>query len=389
MRHIPALMRGRAALRSVAPFLTSALILSGCGGGYGGGGGGSGGMNPCGGIYQACPKPTATLTAPAAGTVHGMVTITATASASTANGLTVARVDFMLDGSTMIGSATASPYSVAWDSTKATNGSHTLTATVTDSMNDTGTSAPVAVTVQNAAALSATMTPSQLFPAPNSTAAGTVQVRVELETGAITARVALQRITPTGVTLNEGFAGASGRVVFALAPRPAGEWEAPSGALLTAEQTGALLRGGLYVIATSAAHPRGEIRAQLLPGNVKVAFAELAPTAQAATFGVAADGVAALTVDASAATVTVHVSSRGVEDAHASELLSRTSAGESQLGALSKDGVDMGHWSTELVHLDPAELTGFANGAWSVRVATPVLPAGALRGDVNAPGDAH
>src|SRR5205807_4952571 len=71
------------------------LILTACGGGYGGGGGGSGGAMGCGGAYQpVCPAPMVTLTAPAAGAMEsGTIALTATASASTAYGLTVSKVD--------------------------------------------------------------------------------------------------------------------------------------------------------------------------------------------------------------------------------------------------------------------------------------------------------
>jgi hypothetical protein len=92
--------------------------------------------------------PTATMTVPSNGaTVSGAsVTLTATASDDVA----VAGVTFKRDGGTVIGSEdTSSPYSVTWDSTSVSNGSHTLYATARDTSNNTGDSSSISVTVSN------------------------------------------------------------------------------------------------------------------------------------------------------------------------------------------------------------------------------------------------
>src|SRR6185369_9875354 len=76
-----------------------------------GGGGGGGDITP----------PTVSITAPAAGaTVSGSVAVTASAS----DNVGVTRVDVLVDGA-IAGSDTAAPYSVAVDTTKLANGSHT------------------------------------------------------------------------------------------------------------------------------------------------------------------------------------------------------------------------------------------------------------------------
>ena len=89
--------------------------------------------------------PTVSITTPASGqTVSGTTTVTATASGSSA----LARVDFLLDGAAL-GSATRAPYSASWNTTGASNGQHSLTATATDSAGLQGTSSAVSVTVNN------------------------------------------------------------------------------------------------------------------------------------------------------------------------------------------------------------------------------------------------
>ena len=93
--------------------------------------------------------PTVALTAPAAGaTVSGSVNVTANAS----DNVGVVGVQFLLDGANVGVEDTTAPYSVVWNTTAATNGTHTLTARARDGAGNTTTSAARTVTVTNAAA---------------------------------------------------------------------------------------------------------------------------------------------------------------------------------------------------------------------------------------------
>jgi Big-like domain-containing protein len=92
--------------------------------------------------------PTVSITAPATGaTVSGMTAVSATASAPAG----VAGVQFKLDGTNLGTELTAPPYSGSWNTTTATDGSHTLTAIARDMAGVGSTSAGVTVTVSNAA----------------------------------------------------------------------------------------------------------------------------------------------------------------------------------------------------------------------------------------------
>ena len=87
--------------------------------------------------------PTATLTAPANGaTVSGTVAVTANAS----DNIGLDRVEFLLDGA-LLGSAATAPYAYSWNSAAASNGAHALQARAVDLAGNTGSSAPVNVTV--------------------------------------------------------------------------------------------------------------------------------------------------------------------------------------------------------------------------------------------------
>jgi hypothetical protein len=92
--------------------------------------------------------PTVAVTAPGAGATvsGGSVAISANAS----DNVGVVGVQFKLDGVNVGSEDSAAPYSISWNSSAATNGSHTLTAVARDAAGNRATSAAVTVTVNNA-----------------------------------------------------------------------------------------------------------------------------------------------------------------------------------------------------------------------------------------------
>jgi hypothetical protein len=89
--------------------------------------------------------PTTSITAPASGaTVSGTISVTASAS----DNVGVTKVEFYLDGA-LQSTSTASPYSWSWNTTTATNASHSLVSKAYDAAGNVGTSATVTVTVSN------------------------------------------------------------------------------------------------------------------------------------------------------------------------------------------------------------------------------------------------
>ncbi|MBM3271900.1 fibronectin type III domain-containing protein [Candidatus Kaiserbacteria bacterium] len=79
--------------------------------------------------------PTVSITSPSNGaTVSSTISVTANAS----DAVGVVGVQFKLDGTNLDAEDTASPYSVSWNTTTATNGSHTLTAVARDAVGVTG-----------------------------------------------------------------------------------------------------------------------------------------------------------------------------------------------------------------------------------------------------------
>jgi hypothetical protein len=90
-----------------------------------------------------------TLTAPAPGAVlKGTVTLAADA----VSPLGIASVQFQLDGVNLGAALTTTPYALAWDTTKVTDGNHALRAIATDTKGNTLASTSVSVQVNNAPA---------------------------------------------------------------------------------------------------------------------------------------------------------------------------------------------------------------------------------------------
>ena len=88
--------------------------------------------------------PVVALSVPA-GNVTGTVALTATV--TDPGNIAIANVKFFVNGATLIGTATASPFSVQWDSATAPASSVTLTAVATDVDGNVGTSPAVQATV--------------------------------------------------------------------------------------------------------------------------------------------------------------------------------------------------------------------------------------------------
>ncbi|HVQ74134.1 MAG TPA: S8 family serine peptidase, partial [Candidatus Binatia bacterium] len=118
--------------------------------------------------------PTVSISSPASGaTVSGTVTVSAAAS----DNVGVTKVEFLVDGA-LVGTRTATPWSVGWNTTTKANGSRILTARAFDAAGNSTTSAGVSVTVNNVVADTTAPTVSISSPASGATVSGTVTVSV-------------------------------------------------------------------------------------------------------------------------------------------------------------------------------------------------------------------
>jgi len=384
MRYVQRFTRIPPVLFLLAGGALSALVASCGGGGYGSSSSGGG----CGGAYSGgtCPPPTVTVSAPGA-TVD--LTVKVTAAAAAATGASLTEIEFEVDGAS-IGKASTAPFFTTWDSTTVADGKHSLTAIAMDDQGHSTTSTAVSVNVLNNPAFQMALVAAQIYPAPTTSASGTANLNAKLATGALSGKVTLTGVTATGVSINEAFAGTTGSVVSALqasAGTP-GEWDVPSGFTLSEAQLTGLTQGKLYVLVKSAVNSSGELRGQIVPGNVTVVWSPLAGSQEVPAVASAGSGVAATTVDANASTLTEHVNVTGIGPAEAEVDTGASGANGTKLVALTQDSANPDHWLVELAPVAAGDLANFTADRWYVNVATATHTGGELRGQIQPAGAA-
>ena len=89
---------------------------------------------------------------------------------------------------------------------------------------------------------------------------GNIAVRPD---GSVTGSVVVSGMTPTMAHIHVGPAGSNGPVIVPLERTSDNTFSVPAGARLTEAQQESYRTGSLYVNVHSAAHPGGEVRAQL------------------------------------------------------------------------------------------------------------------------------
>lgn len=126
--------------------------------------------------------PTVDVDAPTAGAQLTGTTVPLQASAG--DDRRVDKVEFLV-GTTVVGSDTTEPFSMSWNSTTVSNGTHAVTARATDDAGNVTTSAPVSVVVEN------TPPPTVALSAPSSgaTVTGNVTVSATASSGRTITRV--------------------------------------------------------------------------------------------------------------------------------------------------------------------------------------------------------
>ncbi len=117
--------------------------------------------------------PTVSMTSPANNSTVSGTSVTLSATASDNVGVT--SVQFKVDG-TVIGTDTSSPYSMSWNTTTISNGSHSLTATASDAATNSTTSSVISVTVSNSSIDTTPPSVSITYPANAATLNGTYNI---------------------------------------------------------------------------------------------------------------------------------------------------------------------------------------------------------------------
>ncbi len=222
-------------------------------------------------------------------------------------------------------------------------------------------------------------------PALDSPASGRAALTLDQVTGAAVVQVQVTGLdNATQAHVHQDYAGATGPVAIALTMDMSdpGHWFA-EGASLNAAGLTAFANGELYVNVHSPTNPGGEIRGQILPEGVVVLYAELSSAQQVPTLDTSAEGRAALTLDESGASVSIHVNTRNLDDASGAHLHNGFGGinGSVEIG-LTQDGSNPAHWFAEQQALSGAQLDTILAGGTYINVHTPANQSGEARAQV-------
>jgi len=355
--------------------LAAAIALTACGGsGYGGN------RKP----QQPPPDTTAptvaAVTVPPGSTLNRIVTLSTTASDNTG----VTGVSFFVDG-VMLGSVSAAPYSIEWDTGAENDGDHVIHAEAMDAAGNTAQSADITVTVRNSVQFAVTLSGAEEVPPATSQGSAQGDFTVNLVSGEISGTLTASGITPTAAHIHDAFAGTNGDVLVPLdqdATDPA-LFTVPAGTSLDATGVERLLAGALYANVHTAAAPGGELRGQILPEDFVLRFTTLDGIASVPRVDTPAGGLAAVTLNQASGALVVEARVTGLDDATQAHVHDAY-AGDTGavLVPLNQDTTDPGHWFVEDGVLNAAGLDAFAAGRLYVNVHSPAHPDGEVRGQI-------
>lgn len=190
-------------------------------------------------LVVATPLPTVLITAPFPNdTIKGLQTISA--DASSPNG-EVVYVEFFVDG-VSLGQVDTAPYEASWDSSEGADGSHTLSATVRDVIDETGSDVIVVITdnVDDPPAVAITS------PSPGELASGSLSITADasddLELSSVeffvdNEPVGSDTIAPYEVTWNSSGAPDGQHNIFAIATDSSNQSTVSDSVLITVDNT--------------------------------------------------------------------------------------------------------------------------------------------------------
>ncbi len=237
--------------------------------------------------------PTVSITAPLNGlTVSGSITITATA----ADNVGVAGVQFKVDGNSFGLERTIAPYSIIWDTTAVSNAQHILTAVARDAAGNQTTATAVVVTVDNGDRISPTVT----LTSPSGTVSGpsvTISADASDNVGVVAVQFKVDALSlgevataPYSVIWNTLNTSNGAHTISAIARDAAGNQGTASVTVTVSNQQATTLvtipvNGGASFETTDTSNTQVAVSYATIESGVPTADAPLSPTAEDAATG--------------------------------------------------------------------------------------------------------
>jgi len=227
---------------------------------------------------------------------------------------------------------------------------------------------------------SMTLTGAQETPPVTTAAMGTGTFSFNLTTGEVKGSLTTTGITGTVAHFHEGPVGVPSPVIVPLVQGPPGTWTAPEGSMLTPSQIESYKAGRLYLNVHSAAHPGGEIRAQVAR---QVYYATLTQAQETPPTGSAATGTGTFTFDPDTRILSGGVTTTGIAGVAAH--LHTAAIGTAGPITIPMTGGPSNWTIPDNTVLTPDQVTTLTSGNFYANVHSAANPGGEIRGQVYVP----
>lgn len=219
---------------------------------------------------------------------------------------------------------------------------------------------------------------------------GTGSLTVDRTSGALSGSITVSGLSGPAIAahIHTGFAGIVGGIIVPLDPdgAVAGKFDVPAATVLATDDLASFLAGGMYVNAHTAANPGGEVRTQVVAGDIDVVRCVATGDFEVPAVSTAASGISYTTVSTgSTATgaVVTNVRTSAFTDANAAHLHLGFAG---LIGGVIVPMVQTGGAGSDLWEgtgvLTGAQLAGYLNGEVYTNVHNPANPGGHIRSQV-------
>jgi hypothetical protein len=227
---------------------------------------------------------------------------------------------------------------------------------------------------------SMTLTGAQEVPPVTTAATGNANFSFNLTTGEVKGTMTTTGITGTVAHFHEGPVGVASPVIVPLVQGPPGTWTAPEGSMLTPSQIESYKAGKLYVNVHSAAHPGGEIRAQV---GRQIFYATLTQAQETPPTGSAATGTGSFVFDPETKILSGGVTTTGITGVAAH--LHTAAIGVAGPITIPMTGGPSSWTLPDNTVLTADQVTTLTSGNFYANVHSAANPGGEIRGQVYVP----